>query len=176
MIETKNYSGWIFGSEESKRWKETFKTTRARFFYNPIKQNWGHAYALAEHLGLNIGVFKPIVVFSDNCDLNVESKTPVVYSCQLKDLLLNYTREIIPQKDVPLIFNRLSNISLAGENIARTHIQSIGERLSEKETAMQNGRCPRCGGELRLRNGKYGAFYGCSNYPKCRFTYNTRSK
>lgn len=30
--------------------------------------------------------------------------------------------------------------------------------------------CPRCGGELVLRNGKYGPFYGCSNYPECRYT------
>ena len=30
--------------------------------------------------------------------------------------------------------------------------------------------CPRCGGDLVLRSGKYGAFYGCSNYPDCTYT------
>lgn len=30
--------------------------------------------------------------------------------------------------------------------------------------------CPSCGGTLVLRKGKYGEFYGCSNYPKCKFT------
>lgn len=30
--------------------------------------------------------------------------------------------------------------------------------------------CPNCGGELIERNGRYGAFLGCSNYPKCRYT------
>jgi putative RecB family exonuclease len=30
--------------------------------------------------------------------------------------------------------------------------------------------CPRCGGTLRLRNGKFGAFLGCANYPRCRYT------
>ena len=79
VIETKNYSGWIFGSEKSKRWKQTFKTTRGHYFYNPIKQNWGHTFALAERLHLNTRKFKPIVVFSDDCELNVESTTPVVY-------------------------------------------------------------------------------------------------
>jgi restriction system protein len=29
--------------------------------------------------------------------------------------------------------------------------------------------CPICGGNLILKNGMYGAFWGCSNYPKCRF-------
>ncbi|NLH92558.1 MAG: hypothetical protein GX481_08950 [Atopobium sp.] len=30
--------------------------------------------------------------------------------------------------------------------------------------------CPKCGGKLILRNGKFGTFYGCENYPKCKFT------
>ena len=30
--------------------------------------------------------------------------------------------------------------------------------------------CPRCGGKLVERNGKYSKFIGCSNYPKCTFT------
>ena len=32
------------------------------------------------------------------------------------------------------------------------------------------GICPQCGGNLVLRNGKYGSFYGCSHYPTCKFT------
>ncbi len=32
--------------------------------------------------------------------------------------------------------------------------------------------CPQCGGELRKRSGKFGDFYGCMNYPNCRFTRN----
>lgn len=33
--------------------------------------------------------------------------------------------------------------------------------------------CPRCGGTLCLRKGKFGAFYGCVNFPACRYTRNT---
>ena len=37
--------------------------------------------------------------------------------------------------------------------------------------------CPKCGGELVLRTAKKGAnigsqFYGCSNYPNCKYTRN----
>ncbi len=28
-------------------------------------------------------------------------------------------------------------------------------------------RCPRCGGEMQLRRGSYGPFWGCINYPAC---------
>lgn len=172
VIETKNYRGWIFGSEKSKEWKEVFRTTPEHYFYNPIKQNWGHIYALAEHLRLDTKVFIPIVVFSDACKLNVETTTPVVYLSQLKELILNYTKERIPRRNVAKIYDRLNKIILVGGETENKHVQSIGERLSEKETALREGRCPRCGGKLRLRNGKYGSFYGCSNYPRCRFTHN----
>ncbi|PJI06569.1 MULTISPECIES: restriction endonuclease [Clostridium] len=30
--------------------------------------------------------------------------------------------------------------------------------------------CPKCGKEMKLRHGRNGDFYGCSNYPKCKCT------
>ncbi|MBR5503414.1 MAG: topoisomerase DNA-binding C4 zinc finger domain-containing protein [Methanobrevibacter sp.] len=30
--------------------------------------------------------------------------------------------------------------------------------------------CPVCGGELVKRSGRYGVFYGCSNFPECKYT------
>lgn len=36
--------------------------------------------------------------------------------------------------------------------------------------------CPKCGGTLVERNGKYGTFIGCSNYPKCKYTKNNVGK
>ncbi|WP_234117536.1 topoisomerase DNA-binding C4 zinc finger domain-containing protein [Clostridium hydrogenum] len=30
--------------------------------------------------------------------------------------------------------------------------------------------CPQCGSKMKLRSGQYGTFWGCSNYPKCRYT------
>jgi DNA topoisomerase-1 len=32
--------------------------------------------------------------------------------------------------------------------------------------------CPKCGSKLHEKEGKRGKFYGCSNYPKCRFISN----
>ena len=33
-------------------------------------------------------------------------------------------------------------------------------------------KCPSCGCVLVRRNGQYGEFVGCSNYPKCTYTQN----
>ena len=36
-------------------------------------------------------------------------------------------------------------------------------------------KCPKCGELLVEREGKYGKFIGCSNYPKCKYTKNKNS-
>jgi len=41
------------------------------------------------------------------------------------------------------------------------------ERESKKPFT---NKCPQCGGSLIKKDGKFGKLYGCSNYPKCRFT------
>lgn len=28
--------------------------------------------------------------------------------------------------------------------------------------------CPKCGGQMKLREGKFGKFWGCSDFPKCK--------
>jgi restriction system protein len=52
VLETKNMSGWIFGSEKQAQWtqklyKRTFK------FQNPLRQNYKHLKALEATLGVN---------------------------------------------------------------------------------------------------------------------------
>ncbi|MDX1622727.1 MAG: type I DNA topoisomerase [Gemmatimonadota bacterium] len=44
------------------------------------------------------------------------------------------------------------------------------QRAREQEETLDR-RCPRCGeGSLQVKSGRFGAFIGCSEYPKCRYT------
>lgn len=45
-------------------------------------------------------------------------------------------------------------------------MKEAGSQLPETES------CPRCGGQLIKRSGRFGPFYGCGNFPKCRYTRN----
>lgn len=46
-------------------------------------------------------------------------------------------------------------------------------RLAEKSKNKSDSKvCPKCGGKLEEKVGKYGKFLGCSNYPKCQYTEN----
>ncbi len=50
--------------------------------------------------------------------------------------------------------------------------QKCYEAMAKIQGEMELEICPRCGGELKKRSGKFGEFFGCSNYPKCRYTKN----
>lgn len=40
----------------------------------------------------------------------------------------------------------------------------------EKKPVIADFKCELCGGDMVLRTGRYGSFYACANYPKCKFT------
>ena len=60
---------------------------------------------------------------------------------------------------------KLLSYNITDRNAVKAHITNIRE-----EHKSDSSRCPKCGGELVLRQSKYGTFYGCSNYPKCKYT------
>lgn len=170
VIEAKNFSGWIYGTENSEQWKETFRTTGATSFRNPIKQNWGHIYALSSYLNLDKRVFKSIIVFSNQAVLKIETTTPVISMSQLRKQITSYTQKIIPSEEVERIYNRINKTNLVGTDKGNRHVETVKENVDRKESLRRQGKCPKCGGNLILRDGKYGRFYGCSNYPNCKYT------
>lgn len=69
------------------------------------------------------------------------------------------------------------NISVAGAHRALNDckmnqlvFEKLGEELKGETKKLKI--CPRCGGVLKLRNGKFGNFLGCSSYPNCKYTEN----
>lgn len=50
------------------------------------------------------------------------------------------------------------------------YIRLAGKNNKENKSNI----CPKCGGKLEERVGEYGKFYGCSNYPKCKYTENIK--
>jgi ssDNA-binding Zn-finger/Zn-ribbon topoisomerase 1 len=71
--------------------------------------------------------------------------------------------EIYSLEEVQEIADKIKNIHLDISN--RTHVKNI----TQMKKNIDRNICPRCGAELVSKTGKYGTFYGCSNYPKCKF-------
>ncbi len=51
--------------------------------------------------------------------------------------------------------------------------QNGRESIESMKTINGNKICKTCGSDMIFRKGKYGYFYGCSNYPKCKYTEKT---
>lgn len=67
VVESKNYSGWIFGNEIQRNWTQIIYNHK-KHFYNPIMQNKSHIKCLKNLVGQNIPMFS-VIVFSDRCTL-----------------------------------------------------------------------------------------------------------
>lgn len=172
VIETKNYTGWIFGTEKAEKWKQVIYN-ETYYFRNPIKQNWSHIYALKnilkEYPKIN---YYPIVVFSGDATLkNIQSSVPVIYTNSLIEVIGYYsTNTILTSDEVQQIKKILEPSEEIIKITKNEHIQKVRDKIQEKELKKANLICPKCNGDLILRKSKYGKFYGCSNYPYCKFT------
>lgn len=51
-------------------------------------------------------------------------------------------------------------------------VEKAYESMPKKELERVNRACPECGGELVYRNGRYGRFISCINFPTCKYTEN----
>lgn len=167
VIETKNYSGIIYGEERSNKWTQVLGYGKVKNqFYNPIKQNNTHIYALNKLFNRKI-VFYNVVVFFRNSLTKLKINNVIELS-QLNSYLrqkMDSEPEIYSENEIEQIYNTILNSRNMQVN-NKEHVQNI-------ETMKQNIKaniCPRCGGSLVLRKGKNNEFYGCSNYPNCKFT------
>ena len=174
VIETKGYKGWIFGGENTEYWMQSIYGHKSTF-YSPLLQNDGHIRFL-KFLLKDLGniPFVPIVVFNNEADLKVNVNNHIVVNryC-LKDAILQYKETVINLELKTKIISRIEASSRTQEKRAmREHKYNARSKQYDIRNMIQHGVCPRCGGMLVERRGKYGCFYGCSNYPKCTFTLN----
>lgn len=72
---------------------------------------------------------------------------------------------LIPYFIVLLVVGIIGVILARLKYLAKT---KINQKIASIKT--DGGICPQCSGKLIMRNGKYGSFIGCSNFPKCRYT------
>lgn len=186
VIESKNYSGYIFGNEKNREWTTTlyagksflgFKQVEKHHFYNPIWQNKTHINCLRRYLSEDIPMWS-LVVFSDRCefkDVSYQAEDTIV--CHKRDLgyeikkIWNRVPDALTEEEVKKVHSKLCSRISVDEATKTEHVAQI--RTGQHSTY----KCPLCGGKLVLRTAKKGPyagnqFYGCSNYPECRYTRN----
>jgi hypothetical protein len=174
VIETKHYKGWIHGGENSEYWTQSIYSDKFKF-RNPIKQNAGHIRAVRNILReYPQAVYHPIVAFTGSAELkNVYTSVPVVYGWELRRTILDRSGSpCLSAGEVEAIAARLSGMSGPDKAAKKNHTHQARQQAYHHQQAERSSVCPRCGSNLVLRHGQYGSFYGCSNYPRCRYTLN----
>ena len=181
VFESKNFAGWIFGDEKREYWTQTLPSRgRAvkKTFYNPVMQNCGHIKKLKEYLDLKEELpFYSVIVFTDKSEfkkVNVDPDNAIVahhYNVMSKvEAKIEKSKAILSREKADEIYNKLYPLTQVTEAEKQAHIKAIEEKKNSNV-------CPRCGSPLVLRTAKSGAnkggqFYGCSSFPKCRYTKN----
>lgn len=172
VIETKTYKGWIYGGEESEYWTQNIYGNKYKL-RNPIHQNYGHIKALKNVLKDYPPLpYVSIVAFSRRARIGVSSNTPVIYWDQILSVISQFGNRILTERQVSDVANSLLRSNKDSRESRKEHVSSVKAQVAKRKEMISNRVCPRCGGTLLIRQGKYGSFYGCSNYPKCRYTYN----
>ena len=169
VIETKNYTGWIYGTDDSDQWTKNMYGYRYHFG-NPVKQNNSHVKALANLFCMSDNSFIPIVVFLDKANLRCKTNATVIYARQLLDEIYSHNNFVMTLTEVQRLSTTLNAATIETEDTRKEHINKVYESVGRKKSMIDNGICPQCGGNLVKRKGRYGEFIGCSNYPNCKFT------
>ncbi|WP_251136996.1 nuclease-related domain-containing protein [Exiguobacterium sp. s193] len=132
VLESKNYSGWIFGKEADRQWTQMFKNRFKQKFYNPIKQNEQHLKSLQKLLSGTVdeAVFKSLIVFSERCELKKitvdSSHVHVIKRNELRRTIkkLATVNRLTPAQ-VDIVYGQLKQRSQVDQTIKDAHIESI---------------------------------------------------
>lgn len=149
VFESKNYSGWIFGSEFQKNWYQTLPSGRGHshkeHFYNPIMQNYSHIKYLKKLLGEQIK-FHSVIVFSERCTLkNINIKSDDIHVINRYDVFSVVSKicdsvadNLLTENDILDIYNKLYPYTQVDQITKDKHIRDINTNLSLQNSEQEN--------------------------------------
>ncbi len=163
IVETKNRTGWIFGSESQSNWTQVVYENKYSF-QNPLRQTHRHKKVLSKYLDINESHIQTVIVFVGDSEFKTELPSNVLSSYGLGSYIKQFKDTIFSDTEVERISGLL--IDTEGKISKQEHLQSLHERHTSDTI------CPKCGSELVERTVKQTGFQflGCSNYPNCRFS------
>ena len=169
VIETKGYYGVITGDQYKDNWTQKMYGKKKKQINNPIRQNYFHIKILEKVLDMDENKFIPIICFLCTSKLRIRTKNAnVLFYTGIKNFILN-KKDVIILDDMDNIYNKIKDNNIIDKNIRKNHIKEIKKKKIKVENLINSNICPKCGSTLTVRNGKYGYFIGCSNYPNCKY-------
>lgn len=137
VIESKNYSGIIVGSDEYTKWEQRLRGNNNKYrFYNPVRQNEGHIKHLQNLLyNVNKDAFHSLIVFSDHCKLEVHSYVDVINRRDLKRFIVSKLKgqpNVLTTENIDDIYMKLLPHTQISDEFKKEHIKNI-EKIKNKD-------------------------------------------
>lgn len=106
VVETKNYTGWIYADGKSKVWTQVVFRQK-HTLQNPIRQNYLHVCTIADLLGVPKEILVGVVAFTGDCEFKTPMPEGVVYSRKLAKYIREFDRPILKDKEVAEIIEAI---------------------------------------------------------------------
>ena len=127
VIETKNMSGWIFGSEHQAKWTQTIHRSKYPF-QNPIRQNYKHTKTLAHLLNMPHERFHSVVVFTSNAELKTKMPNNVGHLKEMMVYIKSFNEEVFDNNAKLEVINLVQSIKLKqGRTTNKRHVKYLKE-------------------------------------------------
>lgn len=184
VVEVKNYSdAYVYGDGKKSKWYYYLSKNKYEI-YSPLMQNKKHIRYLKKFLKEfgEIPFFSIVLIICkdiklSNINENKDEMTTVVCTSlpamkRGMKFLTENREHVIDANKKKQIYDFIVENQHKGKLERFVHKEKVIEKNRKREELIDQKICPYCKTKLILRKGKYGDFYGCSNYPKCKFTKN----
>ncbi|KAB2393407.1 MULTISPECIES: nuclease-related domain-containing protein [Bacillus cereus group] len=131
FIETKNYEGWIYGSEKAARWTQGI-FRKKHSFQNPFRQNYKHMKAIEWVMEQQLPCIS-IVTFHPKCSLkkvSVNSKGKhILYYGDLKKCIESYTHNQLTIDEVQHIYQSLVREKIKDKGMDNKYVEYLHNKF-----------------------------------------------
>ena len=136
VIETKHYSGWIFGNPKDSQWTQSIYRHKSRF-QNPLRQNYAHIVALQGLFDLPENNFYSVVVFTGDAEFKSDLGGNVVKLAGLIPFLTAERPAVFDERKMAYVVGRIemkrNRRSLETDEY---HINHIRNRLAGRKSKL----------------------------------------
>lgn len=133
VIETKNYKGEIIGTGSRQEWVKSVYGARY-YFKNPVLQNKGHVRAIINNLSIREEFIIPIVVFSNECKLNVKTNSIVICFDKLISTIKNVRTKRFTKEQMKEIVKQLRALNQSGYLAKIRHIRYVKQKEKKRKS------------------------------------------
>ena len=125
VIENKDYTGWIFGHKNQKKWTQVVKGGKKFHFQNPLLQNFAHVSALKEQMPFLRRSFYSVIVFSEDSEFKTKMPSHVMHGENLVDYIESKKSELVSEGELLMAVGKLSMLCQTNQVTNEKHVENL---------------------------------------------------